>query len=112
MFIMWKPSITFWLMGLVFWGSQAFFQKNLFRSTLGAEVDLPDTVWQRLNFSWVAFFALMGLLNLLVVYSFRDSWVSFHTFGSTGLSFAFVIAQGFYMSRHLDAVPASDKPAR
>ncbi len=111
MFIMWKPSITFWLMGLVFWGSQAFFHKNLFRSTLGAEIDLPDTVWQRLNFSWVAFFALMGLLNLLVVYSFRDSWVSFHTFGSTGLSFAFVIAQGFYMSRHLDAVPASDKPA-
>ena len=111
MFIMWKPSITFWLMGLVFWGSQTFFHKNLLRSTLGAEVELPDTVWQRLNFSWVAFFALMGLLNLLVVYFFRDYWVSFHAFGSLGMSVVFVVAQGFYLSRHLEPEPAPDKPA-
>jgi intracellular septation protein len=109
MFIMWKPSITFWLMGLVFWGSQTFFHKNLLRSTLGAEIELPDTVWQRLNFSWVAFFALMGLLNLWVVYSFRDAWVSFHAFGTTALSAVFVIGQGFYLSKHMDPVQASDK---
>ena len=42
---------------------------------------MPDTVWQRFNFSWVAFFALMGLLNLVVVYFARDYWVGFHTFG-------------------------------
>jgi intracellular septation protein len=110
MFIMWKPSIYSWLLGLFFWGSQTFFHKNLIRTTLGADIELPDTVWQRLNFSWVAFFALMGLLNLLVVYFFRDSWVSFHTFGSAGLSVAFVIGQGFYMSKHLAPLPSSDKP--
>jgi intracellular septation protein len=111
MFIMWKPSITFWLLGLVFWGSQAFFHKNLLRSTLGADIDLPDSVWQRLNFSYVAFFALMGLLNLWVVYSFRDSWVGFHTFGSTALTFVFMIGQFFYLSRHMKHEEASDKPA-
>ena len=109
MFIMWKPSITFWLLGLVFWGSQAFFHKNLPRATLGAEIELPDTVWQRLNFSYVAFFALMGLLNLWVVYFFRDSWVGFHTFGSSGLMVAFVIGQGIYLSKHMEPEQAADK---
>ena len=62
-------------------------------------------MWKPSIYSW-----LLGLLNLLVVYFFRDSWVSFHTFGSAGLSVAFVIGQGFYMSKHLAPLPASDKP--
>ncbi len=111
MFIMWKPSITYWLLGLVFWGSQTFFHKNLLRATLGAEVDLPDTVWQRLNFTYVAFFALLGLLNLLVVYFLRDYWVSFHAFGTTGLMAVFLVGQVFYLSKHLEPQQASDNPA-
>jgi intracellular septation protein len=111
MFIMWKPSIYFWGSGLVFWASQTFFHKNLFRAMLGAEIELPDTVWQRFNFAWVAFFALMGLLNLIVVYFIRDYWVSFHTFGTTGLMAVFFVGVFFYLSKHLDPHPASDKPA-
>ncbi|MEP6503800.1 MAG: septation protein A [Betaproteobacteria bacterium] len=111
MFIMWKPSITFWLLGLVFWGSSAFFHKNLPRATLGAEIELPDTVWQRLNFSYVAFFALMGLLNLWVVYFLRDYWVSFHTFFSTGLMGVFFIGQVVYLNKHLGPEQPADKPA-
>jgi len=109
-FIKWKPSIVFWAMGLVFWGSQTFFGRNLLRSTLGADLELADKVWQRLNFAWVAYFALMGLLNLWVVYAFStDAWASFHTFGSTALSILFIVAQGVYLSRHLEPVQA-DKP--
>ena len=111
MFIMWKPSIYFWGSGLVFWASQAFFHKNLFRAMLGAEIELPDTVWQRFNFAWVAFFALMGLLNLIVVYFIRDYWVSFHTFGTTALMAMFFIGVFFYLSKHIEPQPASDKPA-
>ena len=111
-FIKWKPSIAFWLMGLVFWISQAFLHKNLLRSTLGAEIELSDMVWQRLNFAWVAYFGLMGLLNVWVVYSFStDAWANFHTFGTTALSFAFILGQGFYLSRHLEPLPATDKRA-
>ena len=110
-FIKWKPSIAFWAMGLMFWGSQTFFHRNLLRSTLGAELELSDTVWQRLNFAWVAYFALMGLVNLWVVYSFStDAWANFHTFGSTVLSVLFILAQGVYLSRHMEPVQA-DKPA-
>ena len=111
MFIMWKPSIYSWLLGLFFWGSQTFFHKNLIRTTLGADIELPDTVWQRLNFSWVALCALIGLLNLAVVYFWRDYWVSFHTFGTTGLMLMFFVGVFFYLGKHLEPHPAADKPA-
>ena len=111
MFIMWKPSIYFWGSGLVFWASQTLFHKNLFRSMLGAEMELPDTVWQRLNFSWVALCALIGLLNLVVVYFMRDYWVSFHTFGTTALMLAFFVGVFFYLNKHLEPEPAAEKPA-
>ncbi len=111
MFIMWKPSIAFWLSGLIFWGSQALFHKNIWRSTLGEEFVVPDTVWQRFNFSWVAFFALMGLLNLVVVYFLRDYWVSFHAFGSTALSLAFGAGAFYYLGKHVAAEPVAEKQA-
>jgi len=110
-FIKWKPSAALWAMGLTFWISQTFFHHNLLRSTLGEELELSDKVWQRLNFAWVAYFGLMGLLNLWVAYSFStDAWASFHTFGSFGLSIAFIIGQGVYLSRHLPPVDAGTPP--
>ena len=112
MFIMWKPSITYWLLGLVFWGSQVFFHKNLPRATLrGLDIELSDTVAQRLNFAYVAIFALMGLLNLWVVYFMRDYWVVFHTFVITGLLLAFGVVQGFYVNKHAEPVQSTDEQA-
>jgi intracellular septation protein len=101
-FIKWKPSVLYWAMGLAFWASQALFRKNLLQSMIGSELDLPAGVWQRLNFAWIGFFALMGLLNLYVAYSYSTSaWATFKTFGATGLMLVFTIAQGVYMTRHI-----------
>ena len=111
MFIMWKPSIYFWVSGLIFWASQTFFHKNIWRSALGEDIVVPDTAWQRFNFAWVAFFALMGLLNLAVVYFLRDYWVSFHTFVSTGLSLAFGGVAFYYLSKQMSHAAPSDKAA-
>ena len=111
MFIMWKPSIYFWASGLVFWGSQTFFHKNLFRSAMGGDLPLADTEWQRFNFCWVAFCAAMGLLNLAVVYFFRDYWVSFHSFGSPILMVAFFGGVFYYLSKHLEPEPGAKTAA-
>jgi intracellular septation protein len=95
-------------MGLAFWFSQALLRKNLLRSLLGDQIELPFTVWQRLNFAWIAFFAFMGLLNLYVAYAFTtDTWVNFKLFGGIGLMLVFTVAQGLYISRHVK--PDSDK---
>lgn len=107
-FIKWKPSAAFWAMGLALWVSQAFFKKNLLQSMIGGELRLPPTVWQRLNFAWVAFFGLMGLLNLYVAYSYSTStWATFKVFGVYGLMIAFTVAQVIYLSRHLKDEPES-----
>lgn len=112
-FIKWKPRVLYWVMGLSFWLSQLVFRKNLLRALIGEQLTLPPGVWQRLNFMWVAFFAFMGLLNLYVAYSFStDTWVNFKLFGGIGLMFAFTIAQGLYISRHVqDEAEAGQTPS-
>lgn len=113
-FIKWKPSVLYWAMGLSLWLSPLFFGRNLLRVLLGEQMQLPDRVWHRLNFAWVAFFALMGLLNLWVAYHFStDAWVNFKLFGGIGLMLLFTLAQGVYLSRHLkdDEAPAAKSPA-
>lgn len=114
-FIKWKPSAAFWAMGLALWASQAFFKKNLLQSMMGEDLHLPAWVWQRLNFAWVAFFGMMGLLNIYVAYSFSTStWATFKVFGVYGLMIVFTVAQVLYLSRFMkdDPVPgdaAADK---
>ena len=105
-FIKWKPSVLYWAMGLTFWVSQTLFRKNLLQSLIGDQLELPPTVWQRLNFAWIGFFALMGLLNLYVAYSYSTSaWATFKAFGATGLMLVFMLAQGLYLSRHIKPEP-------
>ena len=112
-FIKWKPSVLYWAMGASFWVSQTFFHKNLLQTLIGDQLDLPRSVWQRLNFAWIAFFALMGLLNLYVAYSFSTSaWVNFKLFGGMGLMLVFTLAQGVYLSRHIKPEAAESKPPR
>ena len=67
-------------------------------------ISLPDPVWTRLNWSWIIFFTTMGTLNLYVAFSGHfndDDWVNFKLFGMMGMTVLFVIAQGFYLSRHI-----------
>jgi len=103
-FIKWKPSVLYWVMGLGFWISRAVFRKNLLQTLMGEQLQLPPAVWQRLNVAWIGFFALMGLANLYVAYSFSTAaWVNFKLFGGIGLMLLFTLAQGLYLSRYLQA---------
>jgi intracellular septation protein len=110
--IKWKPSIAYWTLGLCFWVSRALFNRDLLQEMLGGEMDLPEFVWQRLNYAWVGFLSLMGVLNLYVAYSFTTStWASFKVFGATGLMLAFSVGQVVYLSRYLKPEEAETKPS-
>ena len=111
-FIKWKPTLLYWVMAGAFALGPLLFGKNLLRLLLGAQLQLPDPVWRRLNWAWVAFFAVMGSLNLWVAYTFSTNiWVNFKLFGSIGLMLLFTLAQGLYLSRHLpDEPPAKESP--
>ena len=107
-FIKWKPTLLYWVMGLALWLSPILFGKNLLRALLGTQFEAPAFVWRNLNFAWIFFFSLMGLLNLWVAFSFSlDTWVSYKLFGGMGMLLAFSIAQAFYLVRYAK----SDEPA-
>ena len=103
-FIKWKPTVLYWLMGGTLFIGQVLFRKNLLKSLMGSQMELPDPAWRVMNWSWVVFFAFMGVLNLWVAYNFdTDAWVNFKLFGGLGLMAVFVIAQALYLSRYLKA---------
>ena len=102
-FIKWKLTILYWLYALLLIGSEMLMGKNLLRGLLGKQMSLPDTIWRRLNWSWTTFFALMGLLNLYVAYTFSTNvWVNFKLFGSMGIMLLFVLAQGVVLNKYLE----------
>ncbi|MBE7368232.1 septation protein A [Ramlibacter pallidus] len=101
-FIKWKPTVLYWLMGGALAGGMLFFRKNLLKSLMGAQMELPDHAWRAMNWSWVGFFALMGVLNLWVAFNFdTDTWVNYKLFGGLGLMALFVVGQAFYLGRHM-----------
>jgi intracellular septation protein len=110
-FIKWKPSVLNWLFAIVFLGSQFIGRKTIVERMMGNTIQLPAAVWGRLNLAWVVFFIALGFANLYVMRHFdTDTWVDFKLFGMTGLTIAFLVAQGFYLVRYMpDEGPQSEK---
>ena len=101
-FIKWKPTVLYWLMGGALLVGLVLFKKNFIKSLMGAQMQLPDHVWNTLNWAWTGFFAAMGVLNLWVAFNFdTDTWVNFKMFGGIGLMLAFVVGQALYLGRYL-----------
>jgi intracellular septation protein len=102
-FIKWKPTVLYWLLGTALGGAALVLRRNLIRMMLSEQVQLPDPVWNRLNWSWVGFFAFMGALNLYVAYNYStDLWVNFKLFGGMGLMLLFVVVQAIFLARHVE----------
>ena len=93
---------AFVVFGTALLASQFILNKNLIRSMMEKQIQLPDPVWQRLNLAWAGFFLTMGLLNLYIAFNFNlSTWVNFKLFGGLGLMFAFVIAQSLFLSKYI-----------
>lgn len=102
-FIMWKPTVVNWLFAVAFLGSQWFMEKSFLQRMMEQAIEMPASVWKKLNYAWVSFFILSGLVNLLVAYNFsEDAWVNFKLFGMLGLTIAFIIGQSFFLYRYMD----------
>lgn len=100
-FIKWKPTGIYWLTAIVFLGSNWMVKKPLIQTMMEGNINLPDAIWRRLNYAWVLFFMMMGLLNIYVAYHYStDAWVNFKLFGGAGLTLLFVSIQALYLSRH------------
>jgi intracellular septation protein len=101
-FIKWKPSVLYWLFAVTLLVSELMFRKNLIRAMMEKQVSAPDSIWKKLLFGWIGFFAVMGVLNLYVAYGYStDTWVSFKLFGGIGLMIVFVIGQAVLLAPHM-----------
>jgi intracellular septation protein len=107
-FIKWKPSILYWLFGAILLGGRLAGRRNLLRAVLGEQLVLPAPVWERLLWIWITFFAIIGAVNIAVAYSVPTAtWVSFKLFGLMGLTFAFALGIGIWLTRHMKDVPGA-----
>ena len=101
-FIKWKPTILYWLFAGALLAGRFVWRKNLVKSLLSEQISVPDFVWDRLMTAWVAFFGVLGGVNLAVAYSVStEAWVNFKLFGLFGLTLLFMLGLGVYLSRHL-----------
>lgn len=102
-FIKWKPTIVYWLIGLVLLGSQWIGNgKSLTERALAKNIALSPTAWLRLNLSWSVFFLLLGVANLYVAYYFsNDAWINFKLFGTTGITLVFAFTQMLFLYKHI-----------
>lgn len=101
-FIKWKPSVIYWILGLFLIFSHFIGKKPIIHRMLGDKVDLPPKIWGQVNCSWGVFFILLGCLNLYVVYHYStNAWVNFKLFGALGLTLIFGLIQVLYLSRYI-----------
>ncbi|MGB8326478.1 MAG: septation protein IspZ [Steroidobacteraceae bacterium] len=115
-FIQWKPTVFFWALSLAFlastWIGARPLAQRLFEAALGPIGRLRRSDWQRLNFSWVVFYALLGAINLYVAWHASErAWVNFKVFGLTGATLVFAIAQAAWLARRSEPTEESARPA-
>ena len=102
-FIKWKPTVLYWLFAAVLFFAEIFWRKNLIRSMMAQQLEMPDPIWRNLNHAWALFFAALGAANLYVAFHYTtETWVNFKLFGTTGLMLVFVVLQSLLLSKYIE----------
>jgi len=113
-FIKWKPTLVYWILSGIVFGSQWIGQKTVIERMMSAQISLPDNIWKKLNLSWGVFFALLGFANLYVAFYYgleldeatrRSIWVNFKVFGLLGITLLFVVVQAVFMAKYMQEKP-------
>jgi intracellular septation protein len=101
-YIMWKPTVLYWLMAVVLLVSNLFFKKNFIQQMMGKMILAPKPVWDKVNLVWAGFLVALGFLNLYVAFNYSENtWVNFKLFGVTSMLFLFMVAHTFVLRKYL-----------
>lgn len=105
-YIKWKPTVVFWLLGVVFLISQFVGNKPLVQRLMGQALEgkstIPEKLWKKLNVAWTIFFIVLGSINIFVAYSFStEVWVNFKLYGVLSAMFLFGLVQSVCIARYL-----------
>lgn len=101
-FLKWKVTIVYAIFALALFVSQFVFKKPLIQQLLGKEIQLPTSIWNKLNLGWTIFFVFCMVLNIYISQALSDDlWVDFKTFGILGLTIVATFVTGIYIYRYL-----------
>lgn len=103
-FIMFKPTLVYWLIAGGLLVAHFLYRKNPVESLLKEHFDAPPPVWRRWLLIWVVYFVFIGVLNLVVAYTLSEAaWVKFKVFGVLVATLALSAGQAFGMMRYARA---------
>ena len=69
-FIKWKPTVIYWLSGVIFLGSAYIGKKPVIQKIMESNISLPLPIWRRLSHAWTLFFITMGFVNIYIAYHY------------------------------------------
>ncbi|MEP6943367.1 MAG: septation protein A [Betaproteobacteria bacterium] len=100
-FIKWKPTVLYWLFAAVLLAGRVVFRRNLIAALL-PDLVLPEPLWGRITWAWVAFLTAMGAANLYIAARFTtDVWVNFKIWGGMGLFMLAAVGTVASVARYL-----------
>jgi intracellular septation protein len=110
-FLKWKPTVFLWLVALASlaspWVGRTPLAQRLLAPMVSSADTVPRSIWLRLNWLWVAFFGLLGALNLWVATRASEStWVYFKVIGLSAAFVLFALAQALWLAGRTEAVAA------
>ena len=107
-FIKWKPTVLYAGMALGLAYAVWIARKNFLKILLGGQLELPESVWYRLNIAWVLYSAFMAAINAYVAHYYStEDWVNFKLWGYA-FPLVFIIGQGIFIAPHMKT--PSDNP--
>ncbi len=109
-FIQWKPTVASWAFAVVFLLSGFVGKKNMVEQMMSEVAPLEPSMWRRLNYVWVAFWLLMGAVNVWLLSNFDlTRWVNWHLPILFGLTVVFMLANGYWLSTKIPDEPDTEK---
>ena len=103
-FIKMKPTALYWLFSVIMIVGQ-WRKKNTLQLMLKSKISMPQPIWDKMTWSWIVFFLLLGGANLIVAHLASDTvWVNFKLFGTIALTLVFIVAQSILLSKHIEEV--------
>ena len=102
-FIKWKPSALYSAFGLALLFGKVVMKRNWIQAVFTqAQIDAPDSVWDKLTWAWIAFFTFMAVLNGYVASNFSlDTWVNFKVWWAMGLFLGFTIGNVAILAKYM-----------
>ena len=112
-FIQWKPTVFYWVLAVLFFGSQFVGKKTVLERLLSQQLVLSEVIWKRLNALWVTNFVTVGALNLYVAYQYEEAfWVSYKLYSSIGFILLMMLLTVMIVAPHLRSEDQDIDPTR